>query len=193
MTVLNETVTVYFDYQSLMVTIPYNYEFSSSQQLADFLISYERYLIAQGFAFAVVDDTLGEVRDFKLSIKEYLYWKQQGWTTGSIIVLSPVADSIHITTSGAIVDEVTDSISGSRVVDQNFGIIRNIDYKIYRTPTLFKIALTNTQIIGLITLNLVQYEHILIFDNLTVFNDVIYKPELGNSNAGKLLIDIPAF
>lgn len=180
MTVLNETVTVYFDYQSLMVTIPYNYEFSSSQQLADFLISYERYLIAQGFAFTVIDDTLGEVRDWKLSIKEYLYWKQQGWTAGSIIVLSPVADSINITTSGAIVDEVTDSISGSRVVDQNFGIIRNIDYKIYRTPTLFKIALTNTQIIGLITLNLVQYEHILIFDNLTVFNDVIYKPELGN-------------
>ena len=29
-------------------------------------------------------------------------------------------------------------------------------------------------------MNVVQYEHTIVFDNTTVFNDVIYQPSLGN-------------
>jgi hypothetical protein len=35
-------------------------------------------------------------------------------------------------------------------------------------------------VIGYLEVDLVQYEHALIFDNTTVFNDVIYQPESGN-------------
>ena len=34
--------------------------------------------------------------------------------------------------------------------------------------------------IGYLEVNLVQFEHALVFDNTTVFNDVIYQPESGN-------------
>ena len=178
--VLNNSVTVFKDYQNLKLTVPYGYEFNSQQQIADFLISYERYLIAQGFTFNDTDEQLGETRNWKLSIKEFIFWAQQGWAAGSILVLSPVSNVLNVVTVGAITDAITDSQHGSRVLDQNFTLVKTTNYNVLRSPTSFKITLTNEAVIGYIELNLVQYEHVLIFDNTTVFSDVIYKPELGN-------------
>jgi hypothetical protein len=179
-TVLNSSGTVFNDYQPIKLTIPYGYEFKSQQQVVDFLISYERYLVAQGFTFNDRDGDLGETRNFKLSVKEFLFWAQQGWKTGSILVMSPVTNSISLVTVGNIVDEITDSQHGSKIVDQNFNLVKNTGYQILRSPTGFKVTLTDDNVLALVELNLIQYEHVLTFDNTTVFNDVIYKPELGN-------------
>ena len=179
-TVLTNSVTVFKDYQNLKLTVPYGYEFNSQQQVADFLISYERHLIAQGFTFNDTDEQLGETRNWKLSTKEFLFWAQQGWKEGSILVLSPVANVINAVTVGAITDGITDSQYGSKVLDQNFALVKTTNYNVLRSPTSFKLTLTNEAVIGYIELNLVQYEHVLVFDNTTVFNDIIYKPELGN-------------
>jgi len=179
-TVLDQSVTVFKDYQNLKLTVSYGYEFNSLQQIADFLISYERHLVAQGFTFNDTDETLNELRNFKLSAKEFLFWAQQGWATGSIIVLSPVANVLNAITIGAITDGITDTQYGSKVLDQNFNLVKNVNYNVLRSPTAFKLTLTNDAVVGYAELNLVQYEHVLVFDNTTVFNDIIYKPELGN-------------
>ena len=179
--VLNSTAAVFRDYQNLKLTVPYGYEFTSGQQIVDFLISYERYLMAQGFTFTNNDDDLGKIRDWKLSCEEFLYWSQQGWKPGSILVLSPVANVLNAISVNAITDGISDSQYGSRVIDQNFKLVRNIDYDVTRSSTNFKLTLTNSaSVIGYVEVDLVQYEHVLIFDNTTVFNDIIYKPELGN-------------
>ena len=179
--VLEREGVIYRDYQTLKITVPYGYEFSTQQQIVDFLISYERYLISQGFTFNDRDAVLNEGRNFKLSVKEFLFWAQQGWKTGSILVLSPIADTISAVSELAITDGITDSQYGSKVLDQNFRMVKNNNYNIVRDANNFKITLTDeASVIGYIELNLVQYEHVLIFDNSTVFNDVIYKPELGN-------------
>ena len=179
-TVLNSSGTVFNDYQKIKLNIPYGFEFKSTQQVVDFLVSYERFLLAQGFTFNDRDGDLGETRNFKLSVKEFLFWTQQGWRTGSILVMSPVTNSITLTTVGNIVDEIADSQQGSKIVDQNFNLIKNTGYQILRSPTGFKVTLTDDNVLGLVELDLVQFEHVLTFDNITVFNDVIYKPELGN-------------
>jgi hypothetical protein len=179
-TVLNDTATIFEDYQNLLITVPYGYEFKTQQQVVDFLISYERFLKAQGFTFNNSDEALGEIQNWTLSCKEFLYWVQQGWTTGSILVLSPIFNSLDVETTGNIVDAITDNTYGSKVLDQNFKMVRNIEYKVMRSPTNFNVTLTNNEVIGLVELSLVQYEHVLVFDNMTVFNDVIYQPELGN-------------
>lgn len=179
-TVLAQSATVFNDYQPVKLTVPYGYDFSSMQQVVDFLISYERYLQAQGFTFNDTDSQLNEVRNWKLSSKEFLFWAQQGWPNGSILVLSPVANLITSLSSGAITDGISDSQYGTKILDQNFNLIKNNNYNVLRTPTSLKVELTNGQVIGLMTLDLVQYEHVLVFNNTTVFNDIIYKPELGN-------------
>lgn len=180
-TVLNSSVAIYNNYQNLKLNVPYGYEFTTQQQVADFLISYERYLIAQGFTFTEIEPQLNQIKDWKLSVKEFLYWAQQGWKPGSILVLSPVSNTLSAITSGSITAGIEDSQYGSKVLDQNFNLIKNNNYTVYRTPTEFKLTLNNSaSVVGYVEVNLVQYEHTLVFDNSTVFNDVIYQPESGN-------------
>jgi len=180
-TVLNSSAIIFNNYQNLKLKVPYGYEFTTQQQIADFLVGYQRYLVAQGFTFAELDPSLGELRDWSLSVKEFLYWAQQGWKPGSILVLSPVAETINAISVNSITAGITDSQYGSKVIDQNFNLIRNNNYTVLRTPTSFKLSLTNpASVIGYLEVDLVQYEHVLIFDNVTVFNDVIYQPETGN-------------
>ena len=179
--VLNSTTSVFHDYQSLKVTVPYGYELISQQQVVDFLISYERYLVAQGFTFDLTEGDLGEIKNWTLSSKEFMYWAQQGWKPGSIIVLSPVSNVLTAISQQAITDGISDSQYGSRVIDQNFSMVKNVDYVVMRSANDFKVTLTNSaSVIGFVKIDLVQYEHVLVFDNVTVFNDIIYKPELGN-------------
>jgi hypothetical protein len=180
-TVQNRSATIYNNYQDLKLQVPYGYEFTTPQQVSDFLISYERFLVAQGFTFTETDPTLNEIRNFRLSVKEFLYWSQQGWKPGSIIVLSPVAETINAISVNSITAGIEDSQYGSKVLDQNFGLIKNNNYTVVRTPNTFKLSLNNSaSVIAYVEVNLVQYEHALVFDNLTVFNDVIYQPESGS-------------
>lgn len=179
--ILDSTATVFTDFKNQKITVPYGYEFKNQQQVADFLISYERYLLGQGFVFNQYDNVLNELRNWKLSVKEFLFWAQQGWRSGSILYLSPVANELYFNTNNAVVDKIEDSQYGSKVIDQNYNIVRNAEYDVLREDNNFAISLADsTRSIAYVELNLVQYEHVMIFDNSTVFNDIVYKPELGN-------------
>lgn len=180
-TVLNSSASIYRDFQNLKLTVPYGFEFTTQQQVVDFLISYERNLKGRGFVFEELDSQLGQVKSFQLSAEEFLYWAQQGWKPGSILVLSPVINSIQAITIGGITDGITDSQYGSKVLDINFQLVKNNDYDVLRSATEFKVTLTGQgAVIGYLEVDLVQFEHVLIFDNNTVFNDVIYEPESGS-------------
>lgn len=179
--VLDAQGIVFRNYQNIKLTVPYGYEFKNQQQVVDFLISYERYLVGQGFVFDQMDDVLGEIRNWKLSAKEFLFWAQQGWKTGSILFLSPAANQLRLFITNGVVDKIDDTQYGTRLLDQNFNLIRNSDYDVLRDSGEFRLALADSsRTIGLLEINLVQYEHVMVFDNTTVFNDIIYKPELGN-------------
>ena len=179
--VLNSSAVIFNNYLNQKLTIPYGNEYINTQQVVDFLISYQRYLLAQGFTFTAVNTDLSEVQDWELSVKEFLFWSQQGWNPGSILVLSPTANSLSAITQGSIVDGISDSQLGSKVLDQNFNLIKSTSYTVKRSPTNFNVTLEDAaSVIAYAEFDLVQYEHILAFDNVTVFNDVIYEPQLGN-------------
>lgn len=175
------TGVIYNNYQPLTIAIPYGQEFVNKQQVVDFLISYSRYLISLGFTFTEVDPDLQVTKDWILSAKEFLTWTQQGWTTGNILVVSPISNSISLTVTNGVVDEITNFPNGSKIMDVGFNTIKSNLFNVIRDGDLFKLttALPNIAI-GLLSVNIVQYENALIFDNSTVFNDVIYAPELGN-------------
>jgi hypothetical protein len=175
-TVLNESVTVFNDFQPVKITIPYGYEFTTRQELSDFLIGYGRYLIGQGFLFETYAGELEEKQDWLLAVKEFLAWSQQGWKLGTVIILSPTFNTITIDNTSGVIDEVT----GGKLLDQNFVIIKSSQFTVLRDDNTFTLTSIFGQTIALADLNLVQYEHVLLVDNATVFNDIIYQPELGN-------------
>ena len=177
---LGVRVAIYKDYQRRKLTVPYGYEFKTHQLLADFITSYARYLKSLGFVFDEINEALAVPQDWDLSIREFLTWSKQGWQEGSILVLSPAGSKIKVQTNIGVIDEITNKVIGNRLLDQNFSLIRKGDYTITRDNQEFTATTLYNKMIALADLSLVEYEHVLIFDNKTVFNDVLYLPELGN-------------
>ena len=184
------TVKVYKTGSTTPMTIPYGTTFTSSQQVADFLISYQRYLVSQGFSFSIFDADLEQTRDWSLSVREFLFWVQQNWALGTIIVLNPIFDRLLIQTTGTIVDEITNLPNGSRLLSTNFTPIKSNKFEIIRTdyPTTANGPLGNKFSISTVDgvtgiafarLDLISYENSLIFDNVDNFGDILYIPEQG--------------
>lgn len=171
---------IYRDSKDIKVDVPYGTEFRTAQQLVDFLVSYQRYLVEQGFDFSDYDSDLKHVKDWILSAKEFLTWSLQGWTSGSILVLSPISTSLKISSNDSVVDAITNQTGESQILGLNFNAIRLDQISVLREPNLTSITTIGRESIAFADLNLVQYEHVLVFDNVTVFNDIIYKPELGS-------------
>ena len=179
-----DTGIIYQDYQKYKVTIPYGFEFASRQQVVDFLVSYQRYLKGVGFQFTEKDPDLEVQRDFLLSVREFLTWAQQGWAAKNVIVLSPVLGTITLTSKTGVVDQIENQPTLSRVIDTSYTFIKYSQLSISRENTAngnrFKLTALGGQTIALVKLDVVEYEHVIVFDNKTVFNDIIYVPELGN-------------
>ena len=185
-TVNNLTAKIYQTGSKTPLTIPYGTTFTSPQQVADFLISYQRYLSSQGFLFTTFDIELQTTRDWILSIREFLTWAQQGWATGTILVLNPVVDVLEVNTIGTVIDEITNIPNGSRLLNTNFAPIKSTNFNILRSdsPTAplynqFQVSTLDTTGIAFAELDLIQYETTLIFDNIDDFGDIIYIPEQG--------------
>ena len=184
LTVNNLTVKLYQKSSKETVSIPYGTTFTSVQQVSDFLVSYQRYLINQGFKFEQFDTELEMTRDWTLSINEFLFWAQQGWNAGVLIVLNPIKDTLDVQTIGNTVDEITNYPNGSRLLDVNFKPIKNNNFNILRSDYPGKNQTQITTVDGLSTiafaeLHLVQFETTLIFDNVDNFGDILYIPEQG--------------
>lgn len=179
-TVGTQRGVIYKDFKKIKYTIPYGFEFNSKQQVVDFLVGYQRYLQSQGFIFTDRNSALNEQQDFILSSKEFLYWSSQGWRNGSILVLSPILSKLKVYDSESVIDEIKNAPFSSRILDINLKAITVNNFTVNRESNLFSLTVNNDQTIGFAELDLVQYEHLLILDNLTVFQDVIYVPELGN-------------
>lgn len=179
LTVYDTTVVVFEDFKQEKLTVPYGFEFQNRQQIVDFLISYERFLIAQGFSFDRYNNDLGLVSDWRLAIREFLSWSTQGWDSGNIIVLSPAYDQIDFISTDSVVDSITNKLHESRILGLNFNLIKTNEFVVVRDNNLTTVNTISGQTIGFVEFNLVQFEHALIFDNLTVFNNIIYQPETG--------------
>ena len=68
--------------RSELITVPYGTEFSSVQEVVDFLIGYGEYLKDQGFIFDDYNSNLGVVLNWETSAKEFMFWSTQNWSTG---------------------------------------------------------------------------------------------------------------
>lgn len=178
--ILTKRAVVFTEFRSEKIVIPYGYEFTDDQQIVDFLVSYQRFLIAQGFLFNNYDPILEVPKDWVLSAKEFLTWSMQGWKSGNILVLSPIIDKIELASNEGFVDEITNQLYQSRVLGANFNAIKKTDLMLLRDDNITTIKTVSGQTIALVDVNIIEFEHILIFDNITVFNDMIYNPVNGN-------------
>jgi hypothetical protein len=176
----SQAVNQYNAYQKTVQTIPYGYVFDTIQEVADFLFGYGHWLEEQGFRFNKFSNELKETLNWANAVREFLFWTTQEWAPGSAVTVSPAADGFELDTNNSIVGRLRNLAGDYSLLDAGG---RKIDVKEISTKRIgktFEIGIKSDQV-GLynIALNTVQKEHLLLFDNSTVFSDIIYDPFTG--------------
>ena len=171
------TVRVAKDYQSKERLVPYGTKFFSIQEVAQFLMNYASWLKSKGMIFDEVEN--GTELNWKLMISEYMYWAQSGWENGSVITLNPAAKTLKIEKESAIVQPLTLQQSNF-ILNQNLYPIDLNNLSVTREGVKFETkSLNQGDSMSYAQFDLSNFEHGVVFDNVTVFNDVIYNLKTG--------------
>ena len=172
-----QTVKVAVNYTTKVSFVPYGTKFYTPQDLAQFLISYGKYLESKGMMFNDVQNgipiTWGQM------VYEYLYWIQTGWSVGSVITLNPAATTLDVDKPSALVQPLTIQ-QQNFVLNQNLYPIRLNDLCVNRNDTLFHMHTLNSgDTMAYAQFNFSNFEHGIVFDNTTLFNDIVYNLTTG--------------
>lgn len=160
--------------------LDYGTVFLNLQELVDFICGYEEYLKDQGFVFDEYDNDLAVTRNWTTSIKEILFWSKHNWAIGSLISLSPAANKVSIKTPIGVIDDLLDSFYEYSIYQANGNLIPIQQINVNRQFQSVSIETANRNIgIYLCKAYLVLKEHVTIFSDRTVFNDVIYEKTTG--------------
>jgi len=156
--------------------IPYGTVFQTVQDVVDFLLGYQEKLKSDGFKFDDFNKELGITLDWLTSAKEFMFWTLQNWNSGSIITLSPSATNLQFTpVITASIDDFSSSAFEYSILKADGTPFRLNLIDIHRKENGFTVK-PNVAGDGIyfIRANLIQREHILLLDNESDFNDVVY-------------------
>jgi hypothetical protein len=160
--------------------LSYGDEFNSIQGVVDFLLGYQEFLKANGFVFNNYDNRNQVVQDWTTSCKEFMFWTRHNWAVGSLITLSPGAEKLQIEIPVGVADNILNSFYDYNVLTGDGQPIdpKNID--VSRDFQKFVITTVDTtKGIYYLKLNYVLKEHVALFDDRTVFNDIIFDKSTG--------------
>jgi hypothetical protein len=170
----NTTVQIPSQYTKNIRQIPYGYVFTSASSVCDFLLSYGAYLENQGLVFADVYN--GYTLDWKQMAQEFLYFGAQGWQPNTMINLNPSATTISASQPISIVDTIASVTPENMLLDQNRFALDVSKMIVNRNGNRFSVTTTTGQTINFLTLKFTNYEDMIVLNNTTQFNDLIYDP-----------------
>lgn len=179
-TVGGATVLTTNQYEEAETQIPYGTQYDNVQDVYDLIVGYGQWLTSQGFIFNTFNKDLNQVIDWKFTGKEFLYWTTQNWADTAVITLSPFADTLQYRFNAATVDNVLNSFYEYSLQTASGQPMPTTSFNVSREDGICTIQINNPND-GLFfaRLNLVQKEHVLVLNNISLFNDVIYDTETG--------------
>jgi hypothetical protein len=170
----NISVTVPKQYSTKTTQVPYGYTFTNLTSVVDFLLSYGEYLSGQGLTFTAREN--GYTLNWIQMAQEFLYFANQGWSTGTIINLNPSANQVISFKAGAVVDSIVTYTPENLLLDQNRQAFNARNLVIQRLGNRFTLNPEpgGNQAIAYLQLKFTDYENMIVLDNRTIFNDLIY-------------------
>ncbi len=160
---------------------PYGSILKTPQEVFDLMIGYGAWLETQGWKFEEVDPATNQVSNWLASAKQYLFWLNTNWAPDASIQLSPLANTATLVVKRGYPDDVETLTNGIySILDKNGVAIAPQNTATDRDGPLISVSPTNLAVGGIyfLQVNASETEHILIFDNVTNFNDVVYSPLL---------------
>ncbi len=167
-------------FSTSVTEIPYGTEYTDVEQIHAVMLGYGKWLESQGCVFDEYNKDLTEILNWTFSSKEAIYWTTQKWAVGSVITISPFANSLKFQDPTAVADSLTNIFYDYSVLKADGSILSSKNISTARDENVFVIKTMNTTDgIYFVRINLVQKEHTLILNNSSLFNDVIYDPSTG--------------
>lgn len=182
----DDTYRVPQDFRPTVTRIPYGYTFTAASSVVDFLISYGNYLQSQGMTFDSVENNT--ILNWKQMAEEFVYWDQSNWAVGSMINLNPSANLIKITKENAVAESLISPETNNFILNQNKKPIDKDNYVVERIDNDLTLRGFNNNTFNLVNVKFTAYEHIVVLDNTSIFNDLIYNPGTGDRQ-GRLLVN----
>lgn len=182
-TVSSEKLSVvhYSEFLDSYTTYEYGTLLKTPQEVYNFIRGYGEYLENDGWIFEDVDST-GEVYNWDKIAKSYLDWARTTKDRGDYLTLSPSTASAKFGSNFGSILSVTQYSGGVwSLLDSTGKGIRPTEIDTSRIGNVFNVRLDDdsTKQMSLIRLNLISFEHAVIFDNTTIFGDSIYLPTYG--------------
>lgn len=176
------TVTRYDSPADQPLIVQYNTGFPNRESVYNFLVGYQRYLETQGWLFEDYDLVTGEPKNFDTAGKVFLQWTQTLLEAGDALILSPLSDEAKITINHGHVEDIQTFVNGVySVVDKNGYGLSTKSFDVSRLDDKFTVTVDTSEPQGIhgLRLSVVEFEHIVLVDNVTKFNDLVYSPEIG--------------
>jgi len=150
------------------------------QAVVDFLLGYEAYLKSIGFSFDRYDSENQVAFNWSTACKEFLFWTKHNWAIGSLLTLSPAAQEVTVDIKLGVADSLFDSFYDYQILKGDGTPLLPEFLNVDRDFQSLKVTTTNTNDgIYFIQINFVLKEHVTVFTDRTVFNDVIYDKTTG--------------
>lgn len=171
-------------YSDNIVQVPYGHEFLTINSVIDFLVSYGKFLEFNGMQFDTITNNIPLT--WMQMAEEFVIWANQGWQEGSVINLNPNATVIKINSPGLVVEPLT--TSSSVLLDQNKQPFKSSEYVVERMDNEFILRSLSDRTINYMSVGFTAYEHLIVFDNVSIFNDLMFDPVIGDRQSRVKLI-----
>lgn len=165
----------YQDTTGNTLRVDYETEYTTIQEVFDFLINLGKYQQNQGYAFGEYDTSINSVRNWLYAAEQFLFWTTGKWEIGNTLELSPMATKVRFNAPRGFVAEVKRTDRNQyTLLDQNGAAISIKDCEVFREDTTIEIIPpVGTQIYACL-LHTIEVEHAMTIDNTTDFNDTIF-------------------
>ena len=171
-------IVEYTKFDGEIINIPYGYLFTTQTQVYNFLIGYQKYLESRGWLFEEVNEN-GDPQDFYKYGRDFLYWSLLNLDIGNFIALSPTSQNVKFKCDHGTVQNVEQIINGVYSILNKEGYPINVDSTtVTRYQDTLNIKPYDGESIYAVRLYVSEIEHVLIYNNKTIFNDTIYDPIL---------------
>jgi len=174
-------------FSTVPTIVPYGTSFYSIQEVFDLMIGYGAWLESQGFVFDYIQPDFNQILNWEFSGKEFLFWTTQNWSDGSLITISPFAQQIKFSTTSnsgpaiyGVIDDITNQFYEYSLITADGSAFSVTGFSLSREDGEFTIV-SNLPNSGFFfaQVNLVQKQHAVVFNNYSMFNDIIYDIETG--------------
>lgn len=171
-----KTITLCKNYTGNIGYLEYGSILDDEQQVVDFIVGYGIWLKNAGWIFDEINEETNEIEDWVKAAKDFVYWSSMNFGTDNVLFLNPSANKLKLKVSYGYPDQIkSKNDNGYTGIADQYGFpIDMVNVYVHRDEQTITVESMDSKMgINLLRVPVTQYEHIIVLDNTSIFNDII--------------------